>query len=252
MLGNKRLFGGLRDLAERYPLLGGYFFGLLFFFIFAYIFVFKPTDSLAPKLSYVFPFNGCSDWYCPIIWYAWFFHFTRRMMEVVYVHQYRNFDTPDTRDPVGAAIYYAVWGSLNGMASSWPALMQFGMPPYEIIAGGAILYMVGEFWNMQCHIILQKSRHWSKKEWVVIHTSPFSYIISPHYSFEVLSWFGFMCMTGFTVPSMIIFVLSVAVLIPRANRRKEKIVEIFLRDKQQLRPGQVDPRKRWVLIPFIY
>lgn len=190
------------------------------------------------------------DYYSNCLTFCWCFHFARRAFEVVFVNRYRGVEVPEARDSVTEFMYYLLWGLINGVCASKEFLDVNGIPSLVWVRLGLGLFLVGQFGNSYCHYILRNLRPPNATHYVIPTAFPFNHIIAPHYTFELLSWFGFALASGFTPPSLIIFILSVGILVPWATKRRDKYVKMY-KDGIATSNDIGDPGKRWVIIPLV-
>ena len=202
----------------------------------------------------------------------WYFHFARRMLEVLYVHEYRRKNT--MMDMLFAASSYTFYGlcvantvrkeafpsttaTLPGAAAT-DALSAKGK-----FAVGILLFLVGELGNAWSHMQLRWSRQkaeakskqvtgvttWSKpKGKVIMSGGLFNYVTCAHYFYEILSWAGFLFCTHGAGGAKLVFQWSVGGLMMMAYFRHKKYRAYF--DGKDGRP--MFPPGKKALFPFLF
>ena len=79
---------------------------------------------------------------------------------------------------------------------------------------------------------------------------PFSVVTCPHYSFELLTWFGYALHSGANPMSLLLLTMSVAAMAPFAADRHARYVELWRAGKGA--KGDVDPSSKWKMVPGLW
>lgn len=231
---------------NRYPWLFGYLVSPVLFAICSECFPDFSTPAFSPLLMYSTSFSPFEPWFKSVLISMWYFHFLRRAAEVAWVNQYTGVNVPEPRNSAVEFIYYAVWGVLNGLCSAQAMLRRSGMPPLVLVYLGLSLFWVGQAGNWYCHVALRQLRPSGSTHYVIPRAFPFSIIVAPHYSFELLTWLGFTIASGLTFPSLLILLLSLVILVPMALNRKNKYLKLSEGD------DEADViKRRWAIIPGV-
>lgn len=204
----------------------------------------------------------------------WYVHFARRILEVLYVHEYRRKNT--MLDMLFAATSYMFYGicvanTVRPGAFSPPdapakaateALKGFMLPPKLSLALGLLLFSVGELGNAWSHLQLRWSRQktevrtnkvtgvttWSKPQGKVIMSGGlFNYVTCAHYFYEILTWAGYLLCTQGAGGAKLVYQWSIGGLAIMAYTRHSKYRAYF--DGKDGR-AQYPPNRK-ALIPFL-
>jgi len=211
--------------------------------------------------------EGCSSWADPlvddhvgtdILALCWYFHFYRRVIEVVFVNRYHGKGIPNERDSISEFVIYAIWGYINGLTGKCITSDEetgkiINLDSVLTTANfGLVLFGLGQIGNYLCHSHLRSLRpDPDDTKWVIPSKFPFSILIAPHYTFELLTWFGYMLAAGFAPPSLIILVLSFGGLSYLASNRKQKYIDLMKKDEGDVTEVS-NPKDRYLLIPFVF
>lgn len=186
----------------------------------------------------------------------WLFHFTRRTLEVCFIHIFEKRMT--YIETVGSPIYYWFFAFWN----SWAIDKKIYQPVYMVfLLIGVILFVFGEIGNFWYHLRLRflRTRNAARKERSAkeplentnVRKIPsgglFKFIVCPHYLHEIITWIGYFFISG-TLGSLMFAICSVLVIMLYSNKRYKSNVEYFNGEKG--RP--VFPKTLKRLIPFIY
>ena len=209
-----------------------------------------------PLLTTVF--GGTSSDHAPaaVLAFCWHFHFLRRAAEVAFLNSYHGKGIPDERDSVIEFIYYLIWGLINGCTAACIAAdaeadkdiwnVVTSCSPHVIL--GLVLFAIAQMGNFYCHAHLRYLRpDPADSKWVVPQAFPFSVLVAPHYTFELLGWLGYSLAAGLAPPSILILALSLITLIDCSQRRRDKYNKLY---KDGVSKDGSDPASRWNLIPF--
>merc|ERR1711924_344165 len=164
-----------------------------------------------------------------------------------------NFD----RDSRGEFVYYSVWGFIAGAAVGAAHLELHGTASPLCAVLGVGMFAVGEVGNYWCHAELRRLRAEKASlaagteqtgEYVIPSRGPFRWISCPHYTFELLSWFGYATLNGGDATSAFLIFTSVAAMGGFAKDRHAK----YLRMYQEGHRDAGDPSERWIMVPGLF
>ena len=176
------------------------------------------------------------------------FHFTRRAFEVFFVHKYQRSQT--VLDSVGAQMYY--WGFSFWIGWSIRPDAGFENTYLPLFVIGATLFCIGETGNCIAHVQLRilRNPHPDSEE-PVGHVIPrnviFTLVSCPHYTFELVTWLGFVLAT-WVIASMTFLLATFITLMVYSRRNHQR----YLREFDGLEGRELYPTRRKALIPFIY
>ena len=177
------------------------------------------------------------------------FHFVRRAVEVVCVNDYTGTWNRDSRLEL---MYYLAWGFLAGSSAGERALALHGVASLGWRIAGTVLFAAGECGNAWCHLELRRLRAarqaLGSHYYAIPSRGPFAFIASPHYSFELLTWFGFWVHGGFDAVGLLLLVMSVTAMGAFASDRHAKYVALFQAGDR----SAGDPRARWKMVPLLW
>ena len=211
------------------------------------------VSQVAPCYKWATPLLAGMAAPAPLLAFGWHFHFLRRAAEVVFLNVYHGKGIPDERDSVIEFVYYTVWGIINGCTAaclkSSDSAKSLKDSPLAIF--GLALFGLAQAGNFYCHAHLRSLRPDPKDtNWVIPQKFPFSILVAPHYTFEVLGWVGFALASGLAPPSILINLLTFGILSDCAQKRKEKYMKMYKQGGPKIEGPS--PDRRWLLIPFIY
>lgn len=203
-----------------------------------------------PLVGSLLPYNedvGGNAWWpfsIHILLAAWAFHFIRRLVEILFVHEYLR--TTDNVICYLAPFYYLLFGLWIGFAMnfhwSWRV---YSAPVLPIIVPALIVFIVGEIGNSVCHAILRAHRRYKidaesedgedqkplNNQQLVLSLPDeccFRFVSCPHYLFEIVSWIGFAAATC-TLASLVFLVCNTIIVVVLAKRRHAS----YMRDAAQ-------------------
>jgi very-long-chain enoyl-CoA reductase len=168
-----------------------------------------------------------------IVFGAVILHFSKRTLEVLFVHKYSGKMQPLTLFIIIFA--YALMGGLI----SW--LNAETIPSMDtLFYAGVVLILMGESGNFHHHKLLSALRekeagyHLPRGGW-------FEYATCPHYFFELLAWLGIVLVSRhlFTV---LVFIAMLGYLTARSIKTRQWYIERFPKY----------PKDRKFIIPFIF
>lgn len=169
----------------------------------------------------------------------WTIHFSRRTLEVLFVHSFSKstilvFSIKDNSTFKNVSYYwlFSVLQSyfvLKTNISYISTLQYFGL----------FLFIISETLNSYCHFCLKNLRSNNSKEHFLPKGFFFNKIISPNYTFEILSWIGF----SFFVQTLI------SILFPIVGG-----IQMYLwAGEKRVKLGEKYPEalKRGLILPFL-
>mmetsp|Transcript_714 Transcript_714/g.853 ORF Transcript_714/g.853 Transcript_714/m.853 type:complete len:255 (-) Transcript_714:8-772(-) len=193
---------------------------------------------------------------------CWHFHFLRRTAEVLFLNTYHGKGIPNERDSVLEFVYYSTWGIINGCTGACVRISSSTtgannknalLSSSPVVLFGLVLFGLSEFGNFLCHAHLKSLRSDPKDtSWKIPYRWPFSIIAAPHYTFELMSWWGYVLMAGFSPPSLFIFGMSCVFCTVWSKSRKEKYIQLYNKSDDKKTDDSSSPENRWALIPFLY
>lgn len=244
----------LHKFQYRFPWLGGYAVAPLAFIIAREQGALPVLLWMAKRLLPVSTFDASEvESYRNGATAAFVFHFLRRLAEVMFLQDYTGTWNRESRLEF---LYYLVWGLCAGSVLSKAPLTSFGAPPKQFRMLGLSLFIVGELGNFWCHYHLREIRASRKKlgvtgSYIIPAAGPFKLVSCPHYTFELLSWLGYMIHAGCDSASAFLLIQSVAAMAPFARDRHERYLEIW-RKKGDSEQGAVDPNTKWRMLPLLW
>ena len=111
-----------------------------------------------------------------------------------------------------------------------------------------MIYCFGEFGNFYHHYLLSKLRGKGFKGHVIPFGGLFKFVSCPHYFCELLTWFGWMFITGFGIGPLLMFVVSTVILMQRSKEKHDKYKLEFNGNNNMM----LYPIGRKALIPFVF
>ena len=169
----------------------------------------------------------------------WTVHYTKRILESIFVHEFGTLTMPVFNLFKNCAYYWS-FAAFVGWNVNLPAEVE---PPQWHLAVGFPWFCVFMLLNFVCHMRLKYMRPKGTNAFVIPHGGLFEYITCPNYFCEIMTWFGFNILTGFTVAGVLFNIVGALQMLQWAKQRRAKYVKLF---------GNKWPKKRYVLFPFIY
>ena len=180
---------------------------------------------------------------------AFTIHFLRRLLEGLFINDYTGTFVRDSRLEL---LYYTAWGLLAGAAVSPASLARWGVPARPLRYLGLTLFAIGQVGNAWCHYELRRLRSAANQlgasHYTIPSRGPFGLISCPHYSFELLTWVGYVLHSGVDAPSMMLLAMSTIAMAPFARDRHMKYVKLFKEGQR----ANGDPSLRWKMVPFVW
>jgi len=171
--------------------------------------------------------------------FLWMTHYTKRLLETIFVHEFGTLTMP-VRNLFKNCLYY--WGFAAAVGYNVNIPNENELASWHLYLGfpwfcGFMLL------NFMCHLRLKYMRRPGCNDFVIPHGGLFEYITCPNYFCEIMTWFGFNILTGFTPAGVAFNIVGTLQMIQWATQRRDKFIKLF---------GNEWPRNRYVLFPFIY
>jgi very-long-chain enoyl-CoA reductase len=168
-----------------------------------------------------------------VVFLAIALHFTRRVLESIFVHKYSGPMEPLTF--VLIAITYALIGGMTSALNARPTpVMDFWF--YL----GILFFVVGEAGNSYHHKLLADLRK-DRPGYHIPRGGWFEYATCPHYFFELVAWLGLVLLSRHLF-IVLVFVVMIGYLPVRSIKTREWYRQRFPKY----------PKKRKYMIPFIF
>eukprot|EP00702_Spironucleus_salmonicida_P002253 EST43544.1 3-oxo-5-alpha-steroid 4-dehydrogenase family protein [Spironucleus salmonicida] len=145
--------------------------------------------------------------------YFWIFHFSKRILETMFVHEFSNATMPIRNVFKNCAYYYGF---------SFFVLVQ-NQVNFNVFWG--VCFIISEFLNGFCHIHLRLIRS-GKKGYQNPSSLLFKYVACPNYTFELLSWvcFGLSCSNA---RALIFAIFGYGQIRVWGYKKQERLNELF-------------------------
>ncbi|KAK7270957.1 hypothetical protein RJT34_26502 [Clitoria ternatea] len=113
-------------------------------------------------------------------------HFFKRIIEVLFVHKFSGGMLLDSAIPITLSYF------LSTATMIYAQHLSQGLPepPINLMYPGIVLFLVGIVGNFYQHYILSKLRGKGEKEYKIPKGGLFGLVISPHYLFEIIEFYG--------------------------------------------------------------
>jgi len=174
-----------------------------------------------------------------IAFFLWMVHYTKRLLESVFVHEFGTMTMP-LKNLFKNCAYYWFFAVAVGYNVNIPTTKEL---PVVCTIIGFPWFCCFMILNFICHMRLKYMRPKGTNDFVIPRGGLFEYITCPNYFCEIMTWFGFNILTGFTIAGVAFNIVGAAQMLKWATERRDKYRKMF---------GSKWPNKRWVLFPFIY
>ncbi|XP_066282440.1 very-long-chain enoyl-CoA reductase-like [Branchiostoma lanceolatum] len=229
------------------------YFGTIVVFLLAFYLREFPEVPFPVVGSLLASDGGFGEWTSAgyVLMALWCFHFIRRFVEVLFVHDYRS--RLDYLEGVGTPVYYWVFSFWVGLSlRSDLGYVNTHLPLFVI---GSLVFLVGEIGNGLSHLQLRSLRssknnhllYQTKSQHVVPHGLMFELVSCPHYFFEIISWLGFSLATW--ALSVIVFLAATVVTLCFYGYQKHKA---YRTEFDGAEGRELYPPNRKALIPFVF
>lgn len=168
----------------------------------------------------------------------WTLHYVKREVETVFVHEF-GWDTMPPFNLFKNCVYYWGFAAIVAWAVNYPGVLPANWSINLVL--GAIVFIFGLLCNGKCHLMLKRLRKPGVSEMQIPRGFLFEYVTKPNYFFEILTWFGFNILTGFTIPGILFNIAGAYQMIVWARQGHAKLRKIF--------PDY--PKNRKAIFPFI-
>jgi len=174
-----------------------------------------------------------------IAFFLWMVHYSKRILESIFVHEFGTLTMPIFNLFKNCAYY---WGFAAAVGYNVNIPTENNLAMWHMIIGFPWFcgFMI---LNFICHMRLKYMRPKGTNDFVIPHGGLFEYITCPNYFCEIMTWFGFNILTGFTIAGVAFNIVGTLQMLQWATQRRDKYVKLF---------GSKWPKKRYVLFPFIY
>jgi len=170
--------------------------------------------------------------------FLWMVHYTKRLLETLFVHEFGTLTMPIFNLFKNCAYYWS-FAAAVGYNVNIPT--EHELPSWHLYLGFPwfCCFMI---LNFLCHLRLKYMRRPGCNDFVIPHGGLFEYITCPNYFCEIMTWFGFNILTGFTIAGVAFNIVGTLQMIQWATQRRDKFIKLF---------GSKWPKNRYVLFPFI-
>ncbi|KAG9509560.1 putative very-long-chain enoyl-CoA reductase art-1, partial [Fragariocoptes setiger] len=213
------------------------YFGPLVFYMLTY-----------PRPSFIYGSLATSNptYHCGVKIAAacWVFHYTKRLLETIFVHRFSHATMP-IANLFKNCLYYWGFAFYVGYFVNHPLYTPALLGKLQIYTGLA-LFIFAELGNFSIHIALRNLRPPGTKERKIPKptgnpfTLLFNVVTCPNYTYEILAWIGFSIMTQ-AVPALLFTVAGGGQMVIWALGK--------LRNYKKEFPNY--PRGRKAIIPFV-
>jgi len=174
-----------------------------------------------------------------VAFFLWMVHYTKRLLESLFVHEFGTLTMPIFNLFKNCA-YYWTFAALVGFNVNIPTTEE--LPAWHLYLGFPWFCCFMTL-NFICHMRLKYMRPKGTNAFVIPHGGLFEYITCPNYFCEIMTWFGFNILTGFTPAGVAFNIVGAWQMYQWATQRRDKFRKMF---------GKQWPENRYVLFPFIY
>ena len=184
-----------------------------------------------------------------LLLFLWTLHYGRRLFETLFINEFKTKES--IIGPIIACGYYGLVAWMNAPKNTIKTIIKFNENKYNnnnkpkrqrtylhkyIAYLGICTYMFGEIGNGYHHYLLSQLKNEAldinnnsvnrsnNNIHVMPHGGLFEYVSTPHYFFELITWFGWSILNSFSRGSMTFFVGSTA--FPSTNTRPFHVVSI--------------------------
>lgn len=175
-----------------------------------------------------------------IAFILWNVHYIKRQLETIFVHEFGTLTMPVFNLFKNCSYYYTA-----ALLVSWNVNIPANgdeAPEWRVYLGTA-WFVISMLCNFICHLMLSRLRAKGRNTIVLPHGFLFEYVDAPNYFCEIMTWFGFNILTGFTLAGVAFNVVGMLQMIQWANKKHADYKRLF---------GDEYPKNRKILFPFIY
>eukprot|EP00727_Mastigamoeba_balamuthi_P011930 m51a1_g736 hypothetical protein (299) ;mRNA; f:490102-491196 len=172
----------------------------------------------------------------------WVVHFTKRILETIFVHEFGNMTMPVFPNLFRNCAYYWFFGLACGydVNRAWAS----ELPMWHLYAG-FLAFSCCMLMNGICHLQLKQLSHErapGSTALVMPHGGLFEIVTAPNYLFEILTWVSFNVLTGFQWAGIAFSCCGIYQMNQWAREKHAKYQKLF----------KNYPKRRRMLIPFVY
>lgn len=168
----------------------------------------------------------------------WLAHFLKRILEVLFVHQFGK-ATDLIADALPEYLYYwlfCIWI----FYSNSPQISRDGYN-HSLLKVGILIWSIGQIGNFWSHLKLRLIKNKNNGKKVIPRGLFFDLVSCPHYFFEILSWLGF-ALIAQSIASWVFLIAVIGILSLWGSQRHSDYLNTF--------PTYPKDRKR--VIPFLF
>ena len=118
------------------------------------------------------------------------FHFSKRIIESIFVHKFSNSTMPLKNLFINCTYYWIIYGILCGYTLFNENYVQ---PSYSLVVKGLLVFLFwsAEIKNLRCHLILKELKDKNKGEKGIPDGEGYEFVSCAHYFWEFLAWLFF-------------------------------------------------------------
>ncbi|CAF1555701.1 unnamed protein product, partial [Didymodactylos carnosus] len=176
--------------------------------------------------------------YYVLLFFLWNVHFLKRLIESIFVHKFRQQNTP-IFEAIGEFIYYylfAFWITYSIHKQS----LVFTTSPYLLAFFCTCLFIVCMLINGYCHLKLRFNYNLANDRY--LSGLFFDQVTTPHYTAEIVMWLAYFGI-NLTLASFLFAVATFITVTCFANQRHQQYKKRF-KNKY--------PKNRKCIIPFLF
>lgn len=170
--------------------------------------------------------------------FLWVLHYAKREVETILVHEFGNLTMP-VFNLFKNSLYYWGFAAFVGYTVNYPTYVV--LPRWHFMVGFA-LFMTSLICNFICHMILAELRTPGSSELKLPRGFLFEYVTCPNYFCEIMMWFAFNILTGFTLAGTLFNICGAYQMVMWARDKHRKLKSVF--------PAY--PKNRKIIFPFVY
>jgi very-long-chain enoyl-CoA reductase len=167
------------------------------------------------------------------------FHYTKRILESIFVHSFSRSTMPLKNLFINCAYYWILYGVICGY-SVFNENYQGGDERSIFRYLFAFLFLSAELKNLKCHLILKKLKDDNQGEKGIPHGEGFELVSCANYFWEFLAWLCFSIFVN-TIPFYIFTACGLFIMKNWALKRHAEYLATY---------GDRYPKKRKAIIPY--
>jgi very-long-chain enoyl-CoA reductase len=157
----------------------------------------------------------------------WILHFTKRVLEVLFVHSFSMATRPlfliKGSSAFKSCVYYWAFAGAMALNTVWVADRHNTSGQREVALS---IWCISELLNGYCHLALKKLRPKGSREYFCPKGFLFDNIVAPNYTFEILAWVGF-ALYSQTVVSVVFPIVGGIQMFLWADEKRKKLALQF-------------------------